>query len=182
MGKSKSAKPYLRVVRTREGFRPATEMDLERMSLDYPIGTEYDIDLKDAKRSLPRFRLYWAILHFVHRNDRFDYANPEKINDALLIAAGVCTPERRLNGDIVMVPDSIAFRNMTEAQFRPYFDQALMLIETHWGIPITDLLREGKKLNTKIRMFNIGINYGPGEDARGADSRAESEWAEAEAA
>jgi hypothetical protein len=149
-------------------------MDYERIAMDYPVGTEYEADLKED-RSLPRLGLYWAIMHHVFHNDRFGYASPEKISGALLVDAGVCSPERRLSGEIVMVPDSIAFSNMSEAVFRPYFDRALLLIEKHWGIPIGDLLREGKRLNTKR---TTGLYDGRSEAPQRGNSSSQGEGPE----
>lgn len=153
--KRKTKKPFLRLIykcANGFGFFPDTHLDVERVALDYKVNQVYEADLKQP-RSLPRLGLYWACLHHVYNNDRFGYASPEKIHDALLVAAGYCSPERRLNGEIVMVPDSIAFANMGEETFRKYFDQALQLIWQHWQIDIDTLLREGKRLNTKVTYF-----------------------------
>ena len=180
VSKRKTKKPYLRLVRYKDGFVGATEMDFERIQTDYPAGHEYEADLK-TPRSLPRMGLYWSVLHHVHHNDRFGYASPEKINDALLVEAGICSPEQRIDGSIVMVPDSISFAKMDEATFRKYFDQALAIIEAHWGIPISDMLREGQRLNTKIKRptsYPKGSSNERVEAPEGGDRGPEDEGAE----
>ena len=162
--------------RTLAGFAPFSPLEDERIAMEYPIGAVVEVEVF-MHRSLPRMRLYWAVMHHVHANDPFGYASPEKISDAILIEAGVCSPERRLDGTIVMVPDSIAFKSMDEGAFRKYFDQMLLIVSRHWGFDIDAMLREGRRLMTRARKFNKspkrrinpyegnGDNYGTSEAA-----------------
>jgi hypothetical protein len=166
--RAKTKKPRLRMRRGLNGFEPVSDMDEQRIAMDYTFGAEVEVEVFQV-RSLPRMRLYWAILHHVFHNDPYGYASPEKINDALLIAAGVSTDDMRLDGEIVKTPDSISFRKMDESAFRHYFDKALELIWVHWKIDIDALLREGDRLLTTKRQL---IPHQDSESENGEEAEA----------
>jgi hypothetical protein len=96
-------------------------------------------------RSLPRHRLYWAILRIVVENTEI-FATMEALHKMLLLACGVTEPLITVDGDIVLLPSSIAFENMDEAQFKPYFDAAMEIIRTRImpGVNLDVLLREAR--------------------------------------
>lgn len=97
-------------------------------------------------RSLPRHRLYWVVLRLVIKNSNY-FATVEGLHKTLLTACGVTEPLITLEGEIVLIPSSIAFEKMEESEFKEYFDAALDAISTRVipGVDINELLNEAKR-------------------------------------
>ena len=92
------------------------------------------------RRSLPQLRKYWAMLSdVVAATD--SYPTAEHLHEILKYEMGYVKPIRRLNGETVLMPDSVAFSRMGPIEFRGFMDRAIRLIgETH-GIDCTQLQR-----------------------------------------
>lgn len=138
------------MVCTLKGFEPVAEIDADSLREYYTLGNTYEIEAKKS-RSLPQLRQWWGILRWVHFHDRFGYTSSDQINRAILIEQGLTKPERRLDGSIVMVPDSIAFDNMDSKTFSHFMDRGLEIIHAHWGLDIKKMLEEGIRLTIPTR-------------------------------
>ena len=115
----------------------------------------YDAELLDAyqidalfmlkpepRRSGKLHRTYWkALSNLVKATNRWPTA--DKLHDALMWDLGYITVEKGLDGKPRLVRDSIAFDSMpTDAQFKPYFDQAMARLAEVTGIDPRAFLTE----------------------------------------
>jgi hypothetical protein len=90
-----------------------------------PLGEDVEIQIMRG-RSLPQHRLFWAILRHVAEATRWESA--ERLLVALKLRLGRYDLMKMPNGKVVPVPDSIAFRAMTQDQFQQFMDQSIALI------------------------------------------------------
>ena len=113
----------------------------------YACNTDLEVTVKQPKRSNEHLRLYWKVLHIVCQNcDGFPKA--EDLHKALKMALGYVDRQRRLDGSIVEIPQSIGFRAMDQSEFNTYFDRAMETISTHVlpGVDPLALLREAEEI------------------------------------
>lgn len=102
-----------------------------------PEGETVEIIIKQ-RRSLPQLQAYWSMLaRVVEATDAFPSA--EKLHEAVKMDLGYFTPMKLLNGDVVLVPDSVAFNKMTAPDFRAYFAKAEKLIAEKFHIDVREL-------------------------------------------
>ena len=95
-------------------------------------GKDVEVTFKQ-RRSVPQMRLYWVMLAGVVAATEC-HASAERLHDALKFAMGYTTPLKLMDGQIVMVPDSIAFSRMGPDEFKGFFDRAARLIGETYGI------------------------------------------------
>lgn len=119
----KRDKPGIILCKTRSGVMPASPFDAEELDRFAP-GAEFDL-VPRARRSSKLQRTYWLALSRVVKATG---AKPtaEKLHDALLWDLGYVSVETDFAGIPRLVRDSTAYDAMrTDAEFRPYFDQAM---------------------------------------------------------
>lgn len=132
---SKDKRP-IRFVRKGMAFWPLYEADEDAVKA-IKENEWVEITIKQ-KRSLPQLQAYWSMLQrVVEATDAFPSA--EKLHEALKMDLGYFTPMKLLSGDIVLIPDSVAFNKMTAPDFRAYFAKAEALIAEKFGIAVGDL-------------------------------------------
>ena len=93
-----------------------------------------DIEVKFAKRrSNPQLRLYWQMLNkIIEATDA--YPTSEHLHQAVKMHLGYTTEIRTFDGELVRVADSVAFSKMDGYEFKIFFDQAVALLATTFGI------------------------------------------------
>src|SRR5690348_16234338 len=96
MAKRNPEQPKLLLERTLNGFSPATPWDQEVLA-QYAIGSTCEVQVFQ-KRSLPRLRLYWTILHDCVANSENKYGSAEDLHSVTKIALGY-THRVKLMGD-----------------------------------------------------------------------------------
>lgn len=85
------------------------------------------------RRSLPQLRKYWAMLSdVVAATD--SYPTAEHLHEALKLATGYTATITTLQGQVIVVPDSVAFSRMGPGEFKGFFDRAVRLISETYGI------------------------------------------------
>ena len=100
-------------------------------------GVPVEITIKQ-RRSLPQLQAYWSMLsRVVGATDAF--ASADHLHEALKMDLGYFRPMKLLSGEMVLVPDSVAFNKMTAPAFREYFAKAEKLIAEKFGIDPQDL-------------------------------------------
>lgn len=96
-------------------------------------------------RSLPRHRLYWAVLTAVVQATG-KWPNAEALHHALKIHLGAVEEIASVRGEILIRPKSTSFGKMDEREFREFFDNVLLAITTEVcpGMTVEDLLSLGR--------------------------------------
>jgi len=116
----------------RRGNSLLPEMDYDLRALDgIANGQRVKVEISEF-RSNPRMRLYWRMLAIVV--DATECApTSEHLHSALKLELGYGTPVRLRNGMTVLVPGSIAFESMGEAEFKGFFDRAHRYLVSTYG-------------------------------------------------
>jgi ferric-dicitrate binding protein FerR (iron transport regulator) len=91
-------------------------------------------------RSPEQAALYWRVLGVIMATGKWRTA--EELHAALKVATGHVDSVRLVDGRRVLVPQSTAFDQMTEAEASAYYDAALRVVcdEIMGGMSIDDLL------------------------------------------
>jgi hypothetical protein len=92
------------------------------------------------ERSAPQNRLYWQVLGRVVEQTGGRWETPSQLHAALKIGTGYTETVRLLNGRRVVVPRSIAFDSMPQAEAQLYYDAAFELLAELMGCPVEELL------------------------------------------
>jgi hypothetical protein len=123
-------------------FRPRARFDAAVAAL-FRRGVPLHAELSE-RRSLPRQRLYWAILQAVV-DATGKWPNAEALHHALKIHTGFIEEIASVNGEVLILPRSTSFSKMGEQDFRTYFDAAMEAITTEVvpGMTLEDLLALG---------------------------------------
>lgn len=117
-------KPALMMVRRGTMLCPLSPMDSEDV-MRLPAGKPLKVKATQP-RSLPQHRLYWALLRLVC--DNLDQPVDDKsLHKWVKLRLGYSVAIPAKSGH-VYVDGSIAFDEMSQAEFRVYFDQAVDLI------------------------------------------------------
>lgn len=93
------------------------------------------------ERSAPQNRLYWRILGEVVDKTGGRWQTPSQLHAALKIATGYTETVRLLNGRRVVVPRSISFDAMPQAEAQAYYDTAFELLAELLDCSPEDLIR-----------------------------------------
>ena len=125
-------------------LRPYAEQDAEDLA-HLQQGRVYRTDVANY-RSLPRHRLFRAILRVVCENHPL-LTDPDSLKDMLLLACGVTKPLITVDGEIMLLPHSTAFESMGEDQFKPFFNEAMSIIREQIlpGVDLDALLEEARR-------------------------------------
>jgi hypothetical protein len=134
-------KPAIYVMRQGDTLRPEFEADAEWIRRQ-PTGTRIKISLHSG-RSPARLGLYWSLLgRLVRATDCAPTA--EALHEAIKLDLGF-VQRVRLKGMTVLVPGSVAFDKMTEAEFGEYLERAIEWMATNYGVTPDDLLNDNKE-------------------------------------
>lgn len=128
--KTDREKSIVMMMKTISGFIPVSAFDAEIVS-QVPLHKHVEVEIKQ-RRSIPQMRRYWVMLGDVVKATEC-YPTAEHLHDVLKFEMGYVTPVKRLNGDIVLVPDSTAFSKMGPDEFKGFFDRAVRLISETYG-------------------------------------------------
>lgn len=80
-------------------------------------------------RSHEQLALYWRCLErVVEATGKF--RSPQELHLALKIACGRVETVRLVDGRHVLVPDSVAFDQMSQDDFQAYFNDAMRIVES----------------------------------------------------
>lgn len=124
-------------------LRPYADQDAEDLG-HLQQGRVYRTDVANF-RSVPRHRLYRAILRVVVENHEH-LTDVDSLNEMLLLACGVTKPLLTVEGEIQLLPHSTAFEAMGEDQFKPFFNEAMRIITEQIlpGVDLEALLEEAR--------------------------------------
>lgn len=128
-GKDKPPPPMVRL--GPRGLYPVTPYDAEILDA-LGSGAEFDL-IKRSARSLPHHRTYWQALNKAIAATQIS-PTPKHLHRELKLACGYT--EKVLNrstGEVHVVPDSIAFDQMTQDEFRAYCDTAMEMLASWIG-------------------------------------------------
>lgn len=97
-------------------------------------------------RSLPQLRLYWPWIRLVVENSPH-FNTEQALHKLLLVACGITEPLIDLEGNISMIPSSIAFDAMGQEEFETYFDAAQQVVSTNIlpGVDLKTLMSRAKE-------------------------------------
>lgn len=110
---------------------------------NFPMGRDLLCTLKKA-RSNPNLRHYWACLHaFSEATGR---APARVLHELLKMECGLVTPVSTQSGGLKLVPDSVAFDRLGEADFIDFKKRAFDALRINFGVDPTTLSREGAEL------------------------------------
>ncbi|WP_298962478.1 hypothetical protein [uncultured Methylobacterium sp.] len=96
-------------------------------------------------RSLPQLRLYWPWIRKVIENSPINLSE-KLLHGMLLVACGYSEPFMTIEGDIQMMPSSIAFESMKQEEFDDYFERAQKIVSEKIlpGVNLKSLMNEAK--------------------------------------
>lgn len=77
-------------------------------------------------RSLPWLARYWVLCAKIAENlptSKGNHLTAEQIHFLLKLECGCATPIKRKNGEVIFIPDSIAFQKMNHDEWSAYWDR-----------------------------------------------------------
>jgi hypothetical protein len=128
--------PVMQFRVTATGLQPYSDLDWELLER-YKVGSIVTVNVVQ-KKNLGRLRLYWAILRDVVPNT--DYPDAETLSNVLLLNTKRVKGWSATGGREVMIAQNIS--TMSEQDFALYFEEAMGVIYTEWGIDIDQLRRK----------------------------------------
>ena len=100
------------------------------------------VDVKDHKRrSVQQHRLFFALLNRAFDNQEY-YPTLEMFRYALTVRLGYFEKFKFLDGEVIPIPKSLAFANMTHEEFSNFMDKAAEAIGVMLGMDKVELLAE----------------------------------------
>lgn len=115
--------------RTLHGFAAADEATQDAMR-SYKIGDTYRASVVKP-RNLKAHRRYWALVNMVYQNTE-GYASAELVHAHLKLLAGRCSPVvSKTTGETFLVPESISFSAMDEAEFQDFWARCIKAVCEH---------------------------------------------------
>lgn len=127
---------------------PSSEQDEEIIEA-LPEGVDIEVSIA-KRRSSPQLKLYWQMLNTVVKGTD-DYPTSEHLHHAVKMHLGYTTPVRTFDGEIVHVADSVGFAKMDGFEFKEFFDRAVMLLATAYGIDPLEFYNEFEERVSKAR-------------------------------
>ena len=116
-------KPKLQVFKSDGQLLPVTPYDVETIE-DMPQQQLFELT-PVSKRSNPHHKLYWVTLGRVVKQTG-SWATSGHLHDDLKMLCGhYRSVLNKASGGIYYIPDSTAYKNMDQAQFAKYFEQAM---------------------------------------------------------
>jgi hypothetical protein len=118
MAKGKPPAPIVRL--EAKGLIPVSGWDAELLN-EMANGTEFDL-VKRSNRSDPHHRTYWKALHMAVAATHIK-PTARHLHRSLKICCGYTEEEINLDtGELMLVPDSIAYDEMSQEEFKMFFD------------------------------------------------------------
>lgn len=100
-----------------------------------PFGKVVYVEVKQPRNG-KHHRLYWSLCSRI--GDAIGVES-ETVSDVLKIRTGHCTNVQTKRG-ILQLPKSISFAAMDQTEFREFFEKAVTVIVSEWGIARSDVL------------------------------------------
>lgn len=126
-----SEKAPIYAIKRNGHFEPSAVIDAEAFDA-IANGSEVELTIKQ-KRSNPRLRLYWSVLGEVVKGGYGPWQTKDTLSDALKLACNVTDLRRDLAGGYYVVPDSVAFDKMSEADFGEFMNRAFEQLAARIG-------------------------------------------------
>ena len=105
-------------------------------------GAVVTVDVKDPRRrSVQQHRLFFTLLNRAFDNQEY-YPTLETFRYALTVRLGYFEKFKFLDGEVILIPKSLAFANMTREEFSRLMDDAAAAIEEMRGMGKDELLAE----------------------------------------
>ena len=105
-------------------------------------GAVVTVDVKDPRRrSVQQHRLFFTLLNRAFDNQEY-YPTLEMFRYALTVRLGYFEKFKFLDGEVILIPKSLAFANMTREEFSRLMDDAAAAIEEMLGMGKDELLAE----------------------------------------
>ena len=105
-------------------------------------GAVVTVDVIDARRrSVQQLRLFFTLLNRAFDNQEY-YPTLEMFRYALTVRLGYFEKIKFLDGEVIPIPKSLAFANMTHGEFSKFMDEAAAAIEEMLGMGKDELLAE----------------------------------------
>jgi hypothetical protein len=96
-------------------------------------------------RSLPQLRLYWPWIRKVTENSAVNLSE-KLLHNMLLVACGYTEPFVDIEGNMQLIPSSIAFDEMSDEDFSQYFERAQQIVAERIlpGVSLKQLMNEAR--------------------------------------
>lgn len=96
-------------------------------------------------RSLPQLRLYWPWIRKVSENSPTNISE-KLLHNMLLVACGYTEPFISIDGEMQLIPSSIAFDEMGDKDFTEYFEKAQQIVAEKIlpGVSLKQLMSEAR--------------------------------------
>jgi hypothetical protein len=96
-------------------------------------------------RSLPQLRLYWPWIRKVSENSATNLSE-KLLHNMLLVACGYTEPFITIEGEMQLIPSSIAFDEMSDDDFSDYFERAQQIVAEKIlpGVSLKQLMNEAR--------------------------------------
>lgn len=119
----------IHMTRTLSGLSPADDHArkvLGKIALGATVGVEYR-----QPRNGPMHKRYWALMQMILNNSE-QYGSVEQVSDHVKCLSGHCTVVcSQKTGEALLVPKSISFSNMDQAEFEDFWDRVVKVIVEH---------------------------------------------------
>lgn len=121
------------------GFVPAGEL-AKKVFARVKVGEVVRLEPKRS-RSLPWHRRYWALVNLIADNTSY---SKKQIHELLKLRCGCSMEIIERSGNVVTVPDSIAFDKMSADEWADYWERVVAYVSSDLlpGITSAALLRE----------------------------------------
>lgn len=96
-------------------------------------------------RSLPQLRLYWPWIRKVAENSHHNISE-KLLHNMLLTACGYTEPYITIEGDMHLIPSSVAMDQMGQEEFEQYFESAQLIVSQKIlpGVDLKTLMKATK--------------------------------------
>ena len=129
---TKHDKPSLNMI-VRDGrLVPGSPYEAEVLD-NYQNGAELVV-IMHQPRSLPLHKKYWAVLRDVVENCGLPFSEAKDLSNAIKIKLGMIDVGKTFSGQRFLSVGSISFDAMDEAEFRRFYDKAMMVLAEATGI------------------------------------------------
>lgn len=122
----------LYLVKTFGGLKPAYDSDNERFKkIPFDVPLEYNVKVP---RNPLFHKKFFAMLKMAYENQE-EFRHPEHFRKSMMLRSGNSEEEQRCDGEIALVPKSIAFDNMEEYEFQEVYISVLDTIIEYFKWP-----------------------------------------------
>lgn len=160
---TRAERPHLLMLRRGSMLIPVAPLDSDRL-MELPAGKPLKI-VATQPRSVPQNRLYWSALQLI--SDNLEGSPPvEILHDVVKVKLGYTVTVPTKSGPVI-IPGSIAFDKMSQADFRAFFERFKDLVATEIipGINRAAFEREAHEMlgdPSSTTREPAGVNSAPG--------------------